>query len=44
MKETAVQGREYQGVSIPPPGTYELDAVHTLVGLTRRRIRASRSR
>jgi len=36
MTETAVQGREYQGVSIPPPGTYELDAVHTVVGFVAR--------
>jgi hypothetical protein len=36
MTETAVQGREYQGVSIPPPGTYELDSVHTVVGFVAR--------
>jgi len=35
-KETAVQGREYQGVSIPPAGTYELDPVHTVVGFVAR--------
>jgi polyisoprenoid-binding protein YceI len=35
-KETAVEGREYQGVSIPPAGTYELDTVHTLVGFVAR--------
>src|SRR6266508_2556097 len=29
-------GREYQGVSIPPAGTYELDAVHTVVGFLAR--------
>jgi polyisoprenoid-binding protein YceI len=36
MTETAVEGREYRGVSIPPPGTYELDAVHTVVGFVAR--------
>src|SRR6202795_1427538 len=36
MAQTALQGREYQGVSIPPPGTYELDAVHTVVGFVAR--------
>src|SRR2546427_8602584 len=36
MAQTAVQGREYQGVSIPPVGTYELDAVHTVVGVVAR--------
>src|SRR5438093_13369328 len=36
MAQTAVQGQEYQGVSIPPTGTYELDAVHTVVGLAAR--------
>lgn len=35
-KETAIQGREYQGVSIPPVGTYELDPVHTVVGFVAR--------
>jgi polyisoprenoid-binding protein YceI len=36
MTETAVQGREHQGVSIPPTGTYELDVVHTVVGFVAR--------
>jgi polyisoprenoid-binding protein YceI len=36
MPQTAVQGREYQGVSIPPVGTYELDRVHTVVGFVAR--------
>src|SRR6059036_2747856 len=36
MAQTAVQGREYQGVSIPPVGTYELDPTHTVVGLVAR--------
>ena len=35
-KETAIQGREYQGVSIPPVGTYELDPTHTVVGFVAR--------
>src|SRR5438093_12864801 len=35
-KETAMQDREYQGVSIPPVGTYELDPVHTVVGFVAR--------
>src|SRR5437762_13986076 len=35
-KETAIQDREYQGVSIPPVGTFELDAVHTVVGFVAR--------
>src|SRR5437764_11278144 len=36
MGQTAVQGREYQGVSIPPVGTYELDQTHTVVGFVAR--------
>ena len=36
MAQTAVQGGEYQGVSIPPAGTYELDRVHTVVGFLAR--------
>ena len=36
MAQTGVQGREYQGVSIPPVGTYELDGVHTVVGFVAR--------
>ena len=36
MAQTEVQGRQYQGVSIPPAGTYELDAVHTVVGFVAR--------
>ena len=34
--QTAVPGREYQGVSIPPTGTYELDPTHTVVGFVAR--------
>ncbi len=30
-KEPVATGREYDGVSIPPAGTYELDVVHTVV-------------
>src|SRR5438034_3799384 len=36
MAQTSVQGREYQGVSIAPVGTYELDATHTVVGFVAR--------
>src|SRR5437867_4836630 len=36
MGQTAVPGREYQGVSIPPVGTYELDPTHTVVGFVAR--------
>src|SRR2546428_14068734 len=36
MAQTAVPGREYQGVSIPPGGTYELDPTHTVVGFVAR--------
>src|SRR5207244_6009579 len=36
MAETVVQGRKYQGVSIPPAGTYELDLTHTVVGFVAR--------
>src|SRR2546428_2475954 len=36
MAQTAVQGREYQGVSIPPAGAYELDRTHTVVGFVAR--------
>jgi polyisoprenoid-binding protein YceI len=36
MAQTAAQSREYQGVSIPPVGTYELDRVHTVVGFMAR--------
>src|SRR5437762_10708283 len=35
-KETAIQDREYQGVSIPPVGTFELDPAHTVVGFVAR--------
>src|SRR5438874_1162346 len=35
-EQTAQQGREYQGISIPPVGTYELDATHTVVGFVAR--------
>src|SRR3954452_6683677 len=34
--QTAVRGREYGGVSIPPAGTYELDPTHTVVGFVAR--------
>src|SRR5438477_10974510 len=34
--QTAPQGREYQGVSIPPAGTYDLDPTHTVVGFVAR--------
>jgi polyisoprenoid-binding protein YceI len=34
--ETAVRGREYEGVSVPPAGTYELDPAHTVVGFVAR--------
>ena len=36
MTQTALQGREYAGVSIPPAGTYELDPTHTVVGFVTR--------
>jgi polyisoprenoid-binding protein YceI len=36
MAQTAVVGREYEGVSIPPAGTYELDPTHTVVGFVAR--------
>jgi polyisoprenoid-binding protein YceI len=36
MAQTANPGRVYQGVSIPPAGTYELDATHTVVGFVAR--------
>src|SRR5438128_11277204 len=36
MAQTAVQGREYEGVSTPPVGTYELDPTHTVVGFVAR--------
>ena len=36
MDDTAVQGREYQGISIPPAGKYELDVNHTVVGFVAR--------
>jgi polyisoprenoid-binding protein YceI len=36
MAQTGAQGREYQGVSIPPVGTYELDVTHTVVGFVAR--------
>jgi len=36
MAQAEVQGREYRGGSIPPAGTYELDAVHTVVGFVAR--------
>ncbi len=36
MAQTALQGREYQGVRIPPVGTYELDQTHTVVGFVGR--------
>src|SRR5437667_3222072 len=36
MVQTALQGWEYEGVSIPPAGTYELDQTHTVVGCVAR--------
>jgi polyisoprenoid-binding protein YceI len=36
MAQRAFQGREFQGVSIPPVGTYELDPTHTVVGFVAR--------
>jgi polyisoprenoid-binding protein YceI len=36
MTQRTVQGREDQGVSIPPVGTYELDRSHTVVGFVAR--------
>jgi polyisoprenoid-binding protein YceI len=35
-KETTIQGREHEGVPIPPVGNYELDPVHTVVGFVAR--------
>jgi len=35
-KEPVTQGRGYDGVSIPPAGTYELDVAHTVVGFVAR--------
>ena len=35
-KERTAQGREYEGVSIPPAGRYELDQVHTVIGFVAR--------
>src|SRR3989440_3527585 len=40
MAGAAVQGHEFQGVSIPPVGTYELDPVHTVVGFVARHMLA----
>src|SRR6266576_3836835 len=36
MAQRGAEGREYQGVSIPPMGTYELDPTHTVVGFVAR--------
>ncbi len=36
MAQTALHGREYQGLRIPPVGTYELDQTHTVVGFVGR--------
>jgi polyisoprenoid-binding protein YceI len=36
MAQTAVQGQQYQGVSIPPVGAYQLDQTHTVVGFVAR--------
>jgi polyisoprenoid-binding protein YceI len=36
MAQTANPSRVYQGVSIPPTGTYELDVTHTAVGFVAR--------
>ena len=35
-KEPVTQGPGYDGVSIPPAGTYELDVAHTVVGFVAR--------
>jgi len=36
MAQTALQGREYEDLSIPPAGTYEIDQTHTVVGFVAR--------
>ena len=36
MAQAAVKDGDYRGVSIPPAGTYELDATHTVVGFVAR--------
>jgi polyisoprenoid-binding protein YceI len=36
MAQAGPQDREYQGVPIPPAGTYELDPTHTVVGFVAR--------
>jgi len=36
MTQTELQGREFEGVSIPPVGSYELDPTHTVVGFVAR--------
>src|SRR5437763_7543916 len=36
MAQTASEGREYEGLSIPPAGRYELDQTHTVVGFVAR--------
>ena len=36
MAQTALQGRDYEGLSIPPAGTYEIDQTHTVVGFVAR--------
>src|SRR5712692_2808172 len=36
MAQSAVLGGEYQGISIPPAGTYDLDVTHTVVGFVTR--------
>jgi polyisoprenoid-binding protein YceI len=36
MTDNVIEGRVYQGVSIPPAGKYELDVTHTLVGFVAR--------
>jgi len=36
MAQTVVRGQKYQGVSIPPFGTYTLDQTHTVVGFVAR--------
>ena len=36
MALNALPGRDYEGLSIPPAGTYELDVTHTVVGFVTR--------
>src|SRR5437867_13254799 len=36
MEKMAAEGREYEGIPIPPAGKYELDRAHTVVGFVAR--------